>query len=102
MVVVIGTTGNDDTFGSDVAADTVWGGNGIGVTVGTGNDTLNGLCFNDTLYGGDGNDTVHGGQNDDLLYGGDGNDELFVHLGATDTAYGGAGNDFFNTNTLAG
>ncbi|WP_188475585.1 M10 family metallopeptidase C-terminal domain-containing protein, partial [Gemmobacter megaterium] len=62
------------------------------VTAGSGNDTVIGSVFGDTLYGGSGNDSMDGGTGDDSLYGDAGNDTLIGGTG-NDGLYGGLGDD---------
>lgn len=61
----------------------------------SGNDTITGSVFNDTLLGFDGNDTISGGRRADILAGGAGNDTLNGE-GGTDTITGGAGADIMS------
>jgi len=51
------------------------------VTIGSGNDMLDGGNGNDNIYGGDGNDTLIGGDGDDNLDGGAGADSFDGGLG---------------------
>jgi Ca2+-binding RTX toxin-like protein len=76
-----------------------------------GNDTIDGLGGNDTLWGDacsgkpksiagrpaspGGNDKLYGGPGNDKLYGGPGNDKLYGGPGVN-TYNGGAGNDTIN------
>ena len=47
-----------------------------GIIAGSGNDTVTGNSFANTLYGGGGNDTLNGGLGKDTLYGGTGADKF--------------------------
>ena len=58
----------------------------------SGNDSIFGSFFNDTLMGYDGNDTINAGRRTDTLIGGAGNDILNGENG-TDTLEGGIGSD---------
>ncbi len=62
------------------------------VTGGSGNDTINGTRYSDSLSGAAGNDTVYGGSGTDTLNGDAGNDTLYGGNG-TDYMYGGTGDD---------
>lgn len=75
-----GEAGENDTVKSDVE----------NVVGGSGDDTITGSLYANTLSGGGGADTISGGDNHDSLYGGGGDDTL--DGGAhTDFADGGAG-----------
>ncbi len=65
------------------------------ITGNSGDDYMNGLVGDDTLYGGKGNDSLDGCNGDDTLYGGDGRDNLLGQMG-NDTIYGGDGSDFLS------
>lgn len=52
------------------------------LTMGNGNDTINGLSGNDSLSGRGGNDVLNGGGGRDVLTGGAGRDSLFGEAGA--------------------
>jgi Ca2+-binding RTX toxin-like protein len=62
------------------------------VSLGSGDDILEGGAGNDTLSGGAGDDTLTGGRGNDILDGGSGNDTLNGGSG-NDTLHGGAGNN---------
>lgn len=74
----------------------------------SGNDSIFGSFFNDTLMGFDGNDTINAGRRADNVYGGAGNDILNGEIGAdtieggmgSDTLTGGLGGDTFVYNAL--
>src|SRR5882757_925081 len=80
---ILGTSGDDEIFGSDHS------------------DSIFGLRGGDTIFAGLGNDTVFGGRGDDLIDGGKGNDKLFGDRGndallgddGNDDLYGGQGRD---------
>lgn len=59
---------------------------------GSGNDSLLGTAFDDSLDGGSGKDTLQGSDGDDVLNGGTDHDRLVGDTG-DDTLTGGAGND---------
>jgi hypothetical protein len=74
---IVGTSGNDNMFGTP--------GNDV-IVGGGGNDSISGLRGNDVICGGAGNDRLIGGDGDDRLFGEAGSDQLF----------GGPGNDTLN------
>ena len=77
--------GNDVvTIGPGVAKAYILGGSG--------NDTLTGGDFSDTITGAAGNDIIFGGEGDDRLAGGAGHD-IIVAGNGRDRTYGDAGND---------
>lgn len=78
-----GTAYGDFLFGSAVA-NRFYGNDG--------DDTIDGIGGNDTLWGHAGEDTINGGSGNDLIYGGDDDDELNGGSGS-DTVYGGDGDD---------
>jgi VCBS repeat-containing protein len=95
--VIHGTTGND-TIDALNNNDTVYGG--------AGNDNIaEGGTGNDLIFAGSGNDTVDGGNQDDTIYGGSGNDVLDGD-GNNDLLFGGSGADILlgdnNDDTLVG
>ena len=65
----------------------------LGITGGSGDDTITGGDDNNALYGGAGNDRLFGGDGDDTLYGGDDDDYLRGFAG-DDVLDGGAGNNW--------
>ena len=80
------------SFGVNINASPVTGGN-IYIAGGFGgNDTIIGSQGNDTIYAGDGNDRVTSGGGIDSIYGGLGDDSLTLHLGGG-RLDGGDGND---------
>ncbi|WP_262297222.1 beta strand repeat-containing protein [Microvirga sesbaniae] len=77
------------------ATDTIFK---IGSLIGSnGNDTTFGSALNNTISGGGGNDYIVGFGGSDSLSGGDGNDTLAGSDGCTDTLVGGLGNDTYVT-----
>ncbi|QND63166.1 hypothetical protein HB777_04005 [Mesorhizobium loti] len=81
---IVGGTGNDTLNGTNFA-DTLTGGAGTDTLNGNdGNDTLNGGIANDVLNGGNGNDTY-------VFSSGDGTDTINENSGAADTIQLGAG-----------
>ena len=67
------------------------------VSLGTGNDNVQGTSVSDNLYGLAGNDTLAGGQSDDLLVGGLGADSLEGEIGNDTYRWSrGDGNDTIN------
>ncbi|MEW6248539.1 MAG: calcium-binding protein [Nitrospirota bacterium] len=86
---IVHALGGDDTVGSDLGNDQLFGGDG--------NDTLLGAGGHDRLFGGAGHDVLSGDETgaapgQDVLDGGDGNDQLFGGAG-DDELLGGAGDD---------
>ncbi len=69
-ITVVGGPGNDG-LSANYDVD-----NMVTLDGGEGDDTLNGMQFDDTLVGGPGKDTLNGNGGDDTLYGGDGDDWL--------------------------
>jgi Ca2+-binding RTX toxin-like protein len=87
----------DDTVQGSSGDDIINGGNGDDViNGGYGNDIVNGGDGNDTLYGEAGNDTIYGGDGDDIIYGG-GNNIIYFGSSDDDIIYGGDGNDIINS-----
>lgn len=84
-----GTDGKDAIYGGGFVPN---GGVNSIISIGTGDDKLNGKGGDDNIYGWDGNDTLNGGSGNDFLYGGSGNDQLFGEAG-NDMLDGGDGND---------
>ena len=78
-----GFSGND-TINGNQYVDSLWGDSG--------NDVLNGAGGNDFLYGGTGSHTLNGGAGSDTLYGQTGNDILNGGEG-DDTLIAGSGSD---------
>jgi len=60
----------------------------------TGDDTIRGSAWSNTLTGGQGNDIIFSGDNTDTVYGGAGDDQIQGGY-STDILYGEAGNDTF-------
>jgi Ca2+-binding RTX toxin-like protein len=85
-VIIDGTAGNDDLFGTE-ERDKI---EGLG-----GNDLLHGLGGDDLLYGGPGEDIVFGGIGDDWIEGGDLADHLYGEDG-DDFLFGDEGDDDLN------
>ncbi|WP_028029764.1 calcium-binding protein [Gemmobacter nectariphilus] len=100
LLGAVGTTNGEDTLASIEGFETVgnisWRAFGNFqnnlLTLGSGNDTIDGRAGNDTIHGGAGNDMLSGSDGDDQLHGGDGGDLLIGGLG-NDTLRGDAGND---------
>jgi len=75
----------------------------VGISFGTGNDSIRGGKGNDTIHAGFGNDIVRGDSGNDTIFGGEGSDTLdgnsgndVIHDGAgNDLVRGGSGNDVF-------
>lgn len=78
---------------ADANGDTLSGGNGVDILVGSDNV--------DSLRGGGGNDIIHGFSGDDFISGGDGDDFLVGSHGA-DTIKGNDGDDFIDGTALFG
>ena len=98
--IMLSATGDISLDGNEFG-NTVTGNNGANVLNGLGgDDVLEGLGGNDVLYGGDGNDLLKGGDGLDVLYGLAGNDTLYGGAGK-DTLYGGTGKDVFVFDTRA-
>jgi Ca2+-binding RTX toxin-like protein len=98
--VMLSSTG-DISLDGNAFGNTITGNNGANVLNGfAGDDILLGLGGNDKLDGGDGNDLLKGGDGVDVLYGFAGNDTLYGGAGK-DTLYGGAGRDVFVFDTRA-
>ncbi len=76
---------------ADATGDTLTGGNGVDIIVGSDNV--------DTLRGSGGNDIIHGFSGDDFISGGDGDDFLVGSQGI-DTIKGNDGNDFIDGTAL--
>ncbi len=76
-----------------VKTQTSW--HGGKVEGGSGDDSLGGSAFHDTLIGNGGDDTLSSGLGSDTLNGGEGNDILNAGWGA-DMLIGGKGNDILN------
>jgi Ca2+-binding RTX toxin-like protein len=73
--------------------DTLYGYHGSDwVYGGSGNDIMSGSSGQDWVYGGSGRDTVNGGSGNDWVWGDAGRDTVYGGLG-NDTVNGGAGND---------
>ena len=93
-VTIDAGAGNDTvTVGTH---DSVFGGYGVSIVGGDGNDSIAGSGMGDTIDAGNGNDIVDGYQGDDSIIGGAGNDSI----------YGAYGNDFISdtvgNNTIDG
>ena len=91
----LGITGGsgDDTITGDNGNNALYGGGGDDtIHGGADKDTLNGGAGDDTLNGDDGDDKLYGGRDDDTLYGGAGDDTLYGDWG-NDIIDGGAGDD---------
>ncbi|MBM79627.1 MAG: hypothetical protein CMJ78_03410 [Planctomycetaceae bacterium] len=87
-----GGSGNDTITGSDFT-DTISGGTGNDNLNGNGgNDVINGDAGDDVLSGGGGNDIITGGDDDDVLNGNNGDDVLNGGTG-DDSIRGDDGND---------
>ncbi|MEO1660450.1 MAG: calcium-binding protein [Pseudomonadota bacterium] len=84
---VQGTEGDDETGGSIINGNSVYGRGG--------NDNMLGGWTHDRLAGGDGNDFIRGLGGDDLLEGNDGDDRIYGADGA-DMLRGGTGNDLLS------
>jgi hypothetical protein len=73
--------------------DTLYGYHGSDwIYGGSGNDEMSGSSGQDWVYGGSGSDTVNGGSGNDWVWGDAGRDTVYGGLG-NDTVNGGAGND---------
>jgi serralysin len=100
----LGSTSDDNLYGSD-GVDLIVGGDGQDyVEAGDGNDTVVGGSGNDEIYvqagddevyGGTGDDWIDGGDGEDYIEGGFGDDTLIGHDG-NDEIYGGDGNDIID------
>ncbi len=93
-----GMDGNDviNAMGGN---DTVWGRSGDDIIRGgSGNDKLYGDSGDDKICGDDGNDIINGGSGYDLLMGDAGNDKINGDSG-DDVIYGGNGNDTLQGNS---
>lgn len=78
--------------------DTLYGYHGSDwVYGGSGNDIMSGSSGQDWVYGGSGSDTVNGGSGNDWVWGDAGRDTVYGGLG-NDTVNGGAGNDILYGN----
>jgi Ca2+-binding RTX toxin-like protein len=97
LVITMG--GGNDYIEGGRGADTINAGNGNNEVYGfDGNDSITSGTGNDFIDGGKGNDTISSGAGNDEVYGDDGND--IIDLGAGDDfAEGGAGNDTINGGT---
>jgi len=95
-----GTLNLSDELGS-VAALVTTASAGNNLTLGAGDDTVNGGAGSDTLTGGDGNDSLTGGGGADTLFGGAGDDRL-TDFSGTNAVYGGAGNDYITYGVSTG
>ncbi len=85
-------SGNDTIYGTDYE-DTLYAGAGNDIVYGlNGNDVLYGEAGDDILDGGDGKDTLYGGEGNDILYGSNNFDELYGGNG-DDILDGGDGRD---------
>ncbi len=89
-----------EVFQGSAHADSFWGTNGAAETIygGAGDDTIDGLGGDDALYGEDGADTLYGDAGNDTLLGGAGDDTLYGH-GDDDVLEGGAGADYLDGGT---
>jgi Ca2+-binding RTX toxin-like protein len=76
---------------------TVWNIDAFSLTLGSGNDAVQGQTGNDSFDGGDGNDVLNGGAGNDTLIGGAGNDTMSGEAG-DDISFGGLGNDYLHGN----
>jgi len=72
-MLAYGGLGDDNLYGSDTAADTLYGEDG--------DDYLPGRGGDDTIAGGAGGDDVDGGAGSDVLRGGPGNDTILARTG---------------------
>lgn len=92
ITLLEGTSGND-TLTGDRFANTINGRAGNDAIEGNGgDDSINGGAGHDVVYGGDGNDIMNGNSENDTLYGGNGNDQM--NGGSQDDVLiGGAGAD---------
>mmetsp|Transcript_28628 Transcript_28628/g.53930 ORF Transcript_28628/g.53930 Transcript_28628/m.53930 type:complete len:473 (-) Transcript_28628:3714-5132(-) len=97
----IGTAGNDNLTGTDLAEAIFGVGGSDTIFAGGGDDIIYGSELGSTIYAGDGDDLIYGGPGDDLIYAGSGNDTIYGGGGndtiiggsGDDTVYGGAGDD---------
>lgn len=80
-----------DILGTNVAADTLLGGDHVDRLFGRGGD--------DTIHGGGGDDLLYGGAGDDMIVGGDGDDTL-TSGGGLDVVLGGTGDDMIITDRV--
>jgi Ca2+-binding RTX toxin-like protein len=110
--LVNGNAGDDTIVSTNVAGDTLYGGQGQDNITGAGNDLVNGNAGNDVILGAGGNNTLYGGQDNDsistsgandLINGNAGNDTIH-DTGATGqaTIHGGQGNDLITVDGAAG
>ena len=78
---LVGSPGNDEIVGNELANSILGGAGNDTITGGRGSDILDGGEGNDYIYGGKGLDVLTGGGGDDLLWGGQGNDTIISGLG---------------------
>jgi len=85
--------GNDGVKNLTSIRTAVFGGGGLDVIDGAGDDLLNGGPGNDKLFGQAGNDRLIGGPGNDRIYGGPGRDIVDCGAGKHDVGVGGPGRD---------
>jgi Ca2+-binding RTX toxin-like protein len=85
--------GNDGVKNLTSIRTAIFGGGGLDVIDGAGDDVLNGGPGNDKLVGQEGNDRLIGGPGNDRIYGGRGKDIVDCGAGKHDLGVGGPGRD---------